>query len=73
MFRVGDKVRCVDDKHANDNYFRLYAHRAYRITYVEGGYYPDGHVRIKGNGVKEDSLFRPSRFEKVLPNPKSKS
>lgn len=59
-FKVGDKVRCIEE---HDDY-GLNLHRAYRITAVRYGL----DVRITGNGTNEGTWWDHRRFEKVKPN-----
>lgn len=63
-FKIGDKVRCIDDTLANNKEFRLFKRRSYRITKISSL----SGVWIKGNDVREDVNYSNHRFEKVLPN-----
>lgn len=64
-FKVGDKVRCINDEYATSHIYRLQARKSYRIAEVVGN-----RVQIKGNNVCEITMWNPDRFEKVLPNPR---
>lgn len=63
IFKIGDKVRCIED-HIDKELYNLNLRRAYRIIDVR--YELD--VRVAGNGTRETTWWDARRFEKVKPN-----
>lgn len=63
-FKVGDKVRCIDDSYST--VYGLHRRRSYRVILIA----LLDKLFIKGNGVQEDIRWNADRFEKVVPNGK---
>lgn len=65
-FKVGDKVRCIDDSgHPRP----LQKNKAYRVSNAPAVF--GGNVWLVG--IDDCFSYSPSRFEKVLPNPTRKT